>query len=454
MPQTAVISELVTEEIRWLRQQLSGQTAPLPRFIGVRLGDYAVDLLNYDLRGLIDAIAPQAWQSATDTPAVLENLHQILTLEQDELASQWPIQPSANVLPNTADVSIEVSKQPPLPIAAPELPGGQMDLTSAFYVERPPVEMRCYEMLDQPGSLIRIKAPRQMGKTSLLARILHQAAEREHRAVSLSFQIADASVFSDLKQFLKWFCACLSRKLQLPNRVNEVWDDILGAKMNCSTYFEDCLLPEIGGTLTLGLDELDCVFAYSDVVKDFLGLLRTWNEDARTGGIWRKLQLVLVHSTEVYIPLDISQSPFNVGLPIELKDFNVEQILDLAYRHHLAWRDTEAQRLMAMIGGHPFLSRLSLYHLARRDITLDELQKGSATEAGLYGDHLRRQLWTLQQYPDLADAMRAVVASQSPVRLEPVQAFKLSGMGLVLLDNNEVYPRYELYRQYFSDRLS
>ena len=77
------------------------------------------------------------------------------------------------------ELAINLSKIPstkqsitqPLPAAAPELPGGQVDLASRFYIDRPPIESRCYETIDQPGALIRIKAPRQMGKTSLMARI-------------------------------------------------------------------------------------------------------------------------------------------------------------------------------------------------------------------------------------------------------------------------------------------
>ncbi|HAA28028.1 MAG TPA: hypothetical protein DCE56_10650, partial [Cyanobacteria bacterium UBA8553] len=41
-----------------------------------------------------------------------------------------------------------------------ELPGGQLNLASIFYVERPPVEVRAYEEIVKPGSLIRIKAPK------------------------------------------------------------------------------------------------------------------------------------------------------------------------------------------------------------------------------------------------------------------------------------------------------
>jgi serine/threonine-protein kinase len=51
------------------------------------------------------------------------------------------------------------------------------------------------------------------------------------------------------------------------------------------------------------------------------------------------------------------------------------------------------------------------------------------------------------------EAVKYMVASTAPVRLESVQAFQLHSMGLVNLEGNDVTPRCELYRQYFKDRL-
>ncbi|HAA31866.1 MAG TPA: hypothetical protein DCE56_34405, partial [Cyanobacteria bacterium UBA8553] len=42
-------------------------------------------------------------------------------------------------------------------------------------------------------------------------------------------------------------------------------------------------------------------------------------------------------STEVYIPLDLNQSPFNAGLPVELREFDKKQIQDLVRLHDLNW---------------------------------------------------------------------------------------------------------------------
>jgi hypothetical protein len=341
----------------------------------------------------------------------------------------------------------------PVPIAEPELPEGQVDLASVFYVERSPIEARCYEAIIKPGALIRIKAPRQMGKTSLMARILSHAGRQGGLTVPLSFQIADAAIFGDLDQFLRWFCASVGRRLKLPNKLNEMWDGMFGSKDNCTAYFEEYLLAEISQPLTLGLDEVDMVFNHPEIASDFFGLLRAWHESAKSSDLWKKLRLIVVHSTEVYIPMNINQSPFNVGLPIELLEFNAVQVKDLARRHGLDWQELEVMQLMAMVGGHPYLVRMALYEVARGDRSLADLLETAPTEAGLFNDHLRRHLWNLEQRSDMVAAVRRLVATTQPIRLESVQAFQLNSMGLVHLQGNDVAFRCDLYRQYFGDRL-
>jgi hypothetical protein len=161
----------------------------------------------------------------------------------------------------------------------------------------------------------------------------------------------------------------------------------------------------------------------------------------------------VVHSTEVYIPLDVNQSPFNVGLPIELSEFSPGQVLDLTQRHGLNWAASEVDQLMAIVGGHPYLVRLALYHLAQQHLTLAQLVESAPTEAGIYGDHLRRHLWNLKQHPALAHEFSRVVSSETAVEVESVLAFKLHSLGLVQLQGNDVTPRFTLYRQYFRERL-
>jgi class 3 adenylate cyclase/transcriptional regulator with XRE-family HTH domain len=353
---------------------------------------------------------------------------------------------------------------------------GQVPLDSPFYVERPRIEWLCNETILQPGALIRIKAPKQMGKTSVMARILQYARMEGFRTVPLSFQLADSAIFTDLNRFLQWFCAVVTRCLGLPNRVIEYWDEIFGSNYNCTDYFENYLLAEIESPIVLALDEVDVVFNYPEIATDFFGLLRAWYEKAKYGNsgsdVWEKLRLVVVHSTEVYIPLNINQSPFNVGLSVELPEFTAVQVQDLAIRHGLDWGMEAVERLMRLTDGHPYLVQVALHHISSETITegvaaraiakrvkseaqiaLDKLLETATDEDGIYIDHLHRQLWNLSQYPDLVSSLTRVVISRKPVNLEPKQAFRLQSMGLVRVLHQEVMPSCGLYRQYFSDRL-
>lgn len=347
---------------------------------------------------------------------------------------------------------------PPLSNGLPELPDGSVALASSFYVERPPTESHCYKALLQAGALIRIKAPRQMGKTSLLDRIVAQAAGQNYRTVRLNLLQAETAVFSNLDKFLRWFCSYVSGKLQFPAQLSEYWDEERGSIVNCTTYFEAHLLEQIDSPLVLALDEVDRVFQSPEISQGFFPMLRSWHEEAKTMESWEKLRLIVVHSTEDYGPLDINQSPFNVGLPIELSEFTSEQVADLAQRHQLDWTTQVGAQglapLQAMVGGHPYLVRWALYHLAHQDMTLEQLLKDAPTEAGIYQDHLRRHLGTLQENPELAAALKQVINTPEPVRLETMQAYKLYSMGLIKRQGNQVKPRCQLYQQYFVEHLN
>ena len=334
-----------------------------------------------------------------------------------------------------------------------ELPEGQVPMGSRFYIDRPPIESQCSLAMVKPGALIRIKAPRQMGKSSLMTRAIAMTTEQGYHSVIVDFQLADRQIFQDLDRFLKWFCMAIAKGLDLPNQLEEYWDDIFGSKMSCKDYLENYILANIAQPLVLALEEVDRLFQYADLADDFFALLRSWHEEAKSRPIWQKLRLILAHSTEVYIPLNINQSPFNVGLPLELPEFNREQILDLIVRHGLNWNSFQVEELMEMVGGHPFLVRVALYYLVQQKQTLGQLFSIATTETSPFSNHLRRHLWQLREQPQLATGLQTVLAAKTTVRLEPITMFKLHSMGLVHLRGNEVTPRCQLYRQYFCDRL-
>jgi hypothetical protein len=336
-----------------------------------------------------------------------------------------------------------------------EFPTGPVPLNSLFYIERSPLEERAYAQVNKSTSLIRIKAPRQMGKTSLMHRILAHARNTGLRTVLLSLQRVDSIIFTSLNKFLRWLCANVSRQLNLEPKLDEYWDEDIGSKVSCTLYFQEYVLAQIDSPVVLALDEVNQIFEYPEISGDFLPLLRSWYEDAAELEIWQKLRLIVVHATEAYIPLDIHQSPFNVGLPIKLPEFNLEQVQDLVVRHRLdGFKGSTLDPLLGMVGGHPYLLRIALYHLALQDLSLEELLQTAPTAAGIYSDHLRHHLANLQEHPELATAMKQVILASEPMSLEAIAAYKLESMGLVKLEENQAIPSCKLYRLYFREQLS
>ncbi|MEM8504761.1 MAG: AAA-like domain-containing protein [Cyanobacteria bacterium P01_D01_bin.1] len=490
-------SEMVTEEVkrarelRDKRQELNGVARPV--ILPIRVQFPLDDPLNYELRGYLQQIQQREWQSETDTSALIEELMALMAKRDASAEGQPEGQPEnqtedytenqrANPLETQRDIwledeaiqaaqsaaeasagvgaeLVESVDRPPLPVAEPELkrePGGAVQFKTGLYVARPPIETDCFAEIEQPGALIRIKAPRQMGKTSLMARILSHAREQGYQTVPISFQRADSRLFNDLDLLLKWFCSQVGRRLKKLQDLEDYWIGF-GSKDKCNAYFEECLLESLDVPLVLALDEVDMVFPHPAVADDFFALVRSWYESARYGDfgseLWENLRLVMVHSTEAYVPLNINQSPFNVGKNVELNEFDLGQVQDLAGRYGLSASASCAEALMALVGGHPYLIRKALYHLRREDMTLNALAEMAATESGIYSDHLRRHLYVLRDYPVLAEAFRQVVSKGRPVEIDAEASFKLESMGLVRLSGNEASPRCEVYREYFRDHL-
>ncbi|MFW9262796.1 AAA-like domain-containing protein [Nostoc sp. CALU 546] len=348
---------------------------------------------------------------------------------------------------------------------SPNPPGGQMPLDSVFYIDRPILESLCYEAIQQPGALINIRAPKQMGKTSLMTRILAYANSQGHRAVSVNLQLANDEILQNLERFLQWFCARVSKQLDLPNEIASFWDNSLGSKSNATDYFQDVILTNLdcgvssreNRPLVIAINELNQLFAYPDVAREFLLLLRTWSEQGKEADAdinpWHKLGLVTVHSTEILMPPSIDPSLLNTGLVIELPEFTPAQVQDLAYRCEQEISSSQTQRLIALLGGHPYRLQLAFYYLQQQTITLEELLENSAIAAAIYADHLEQQWWNLQRYPDLLPSFTEIVRQSSPVDCEAVQGSQLHKMGLVHLHDLKASIACELFRPFFCDRL-
>ncbi|NJO80070.1 MAG: hypothetical protein HC827_17170 [Cyanobacteria bacterium RM1_2_2] len=357
------------------------------------------------------------------------------------------------------DLIRQISDADPTPIADPperllQVPlKGQLPVDSLFYIYRAPAETLLTREIAQSGALIRVKAPKQFGKTSLVARGLAQAESVGFRTAVVSLQLADSTVFGSVSQFLRWLCAMVTRSLGLADRVEEFWNPLLGGSYSCNDYFESYLLPASASPFLLVLDEVNVLFQYPEVSADFFGMLRAWHEQSRHDsetGEWQKFRLVLVYSTEIFVPLPIHQSPFNVGLLIELSGFTQEQVQALVTRYRIASAEPYAAQLLNLLGGHPYLTQLALFHLSHQRITLNELIQTVAMPNSIFSSHFNQQFGYLEAHPELKEAMRQVVLSPTGVELYPTIGLKLRGMGLIRFQNEFAVSSCVLYQNYFA----
>ena len=341
-----------------------------------------------------------------------------------------------------------------------DFPNRPVSPQSPFYIKRfssnsSLLETLCSQKVLQPGALIRINAPKKMGKTSLLNHILAEAKNHEYRTIRFNLRQAEESIFDNLDHFLQWFCTNISQKLNLELRLDDYWDnERLGSMASCTTYFQAYLLEQIDMPLVLGLDEVDRLFEYEKIAQAFFALLRSWHEDANNLEVWQKLRLVVAYSTEVYIPLNFNQSPFNVGMPVKLPGLTLEQVQQLARVYGLNWlAGSDVEQLWEIVGGHPYLIQLALYHLRQDDITLEKLLHTAPTAEGIYSSYLQSLWIMLREHSELLEAVRTLLESKVSVQLELILAYKLESMGIVQIEGISVKFSCQLYSRFFSSYL-
>ncbi|NEQ99444.1 MAG: hypothetical protein F6K30_22525 [Cyanothece sp. SIO2G6] len=384
-------------------------------------------------------VAPKLWRLLSDI--VGEKVRK--SNFKEALKRHWDTVPT---------VPPDYSSEPSEAIAKQSVMTKHRFVCDETYIPRPPIEQKCYDTICQPGSLLRIKAPKHMGKTALVNYLFSQVDPQRYRTVYLSLELSDRRKhLVDLSQFLRWFCRNISRELDIPGELDEYWDEEgLGTKVSCTAYFEQYLLPNAKTPLLLCLDDVDLLFPHPEVYEDFFGLLRSWHEKARSRRIWKKLRLIIVHATDVYIQLNIHQSPFNIGVPISLPDLTVHQARTLAQAYQLAGTLEQVEPLLDWIGGHPYLLTLAFAELANRgQVQMSEFLAELPTNSGIYGGHLREHLLILEQEKELAIALKQVISSQAGATLKSIMAYRLQSMGLIALAGNVAHPRCRLYTHYF-----
>lgn len=398
----SVGSEMVLKEVEHAQRcfERSGRARLLP----VRVA--YTERLPYRLGLILDPIQYALWRGPEDDMTLVAELSEALAhtaaLPSPQLVSTEVTHPSALLAP--------------LPYADPAFieslnePSGAVERDSAFYIERVGDTLLRRQLAKVGGTMTTIRAPRQCGKSSLLYGGLSQTGDRQ-RSVLIDLQSRDEATFASLDSLLRSIAATLVSRLRLDlAEVERGWQGSLGPSDKLTYLMEDYVLPAVGGSLTLAIDEVDRMLSapYRD---SFFGLLRSWFNGRTVNPLWKKLNTVLVISTEPYLLIrDVSMSPFNVGLSIQLEDFDEAQVRDLNLRYREPLRADQLPALLAFLGGHPYLTHKALYTLVTTpDLSWEAFTRLTLGERSPLGDHVRRYYWMLRDQPELRGALQTVI---------------------------------------------
>jgi serine/threonine protein kinase len=333
-------------------------------------------------------------------------------------------------------------------------PKGGLPVDSKFYIHRPTDEefraaIECHD------SIVRIKGPRQVGKTSLLARGLEQARAAGDRVVLTDLQSPSKSDLASADAFYLWVANRFAEELDLGVVPNAVWKAHLGPNDNFEWYMRREVLGKIPSPLVWGLDEVDLLFT-CDYRSEVFGLFRSWH-NARSlapTGPWQRLTLVIAHATEAHLFIkDMNQSPFNVGTLLTLKDFTFEQVAELNRRYGSLLKDAaEKERFFNLLGGHPYLTHYGVWDMRAHRRNIDGLEAVADHDDGPFGDHLRRLAESLAQDPELGEAMRGILQGKPCASKEIL--YRLQSAGVITEDSEgKARPRCQLYAIYLKKRL-
>ncbi len=222
--------------------------------------------------------------------------------------------------------------------------GGAMPLDSKFYVERQ-VDEDFQTAIQRRDSIVLLKGPRQVGKTSLLARGLQQAREAGVIVLLTDFQkLVDAQL-----QSLETFFIALGE--MLADQINsdvypedfKKWRPKRAPNVNFDLYFKSEILGKINKQVLWGIDEADRLFL-CNFSSEVFALFRTWHNERALNPVnpCTRLTLAIAYATETYLFIkDQNQSPFNVGTKLFLEDFTLQQLANLNQRYGSPLKNTK-----------------------------------------------------------------------------------------------------------------
>ncbi len=236
--------------------------------------------------------------------------------------------------------------------------GGAVSLHKSVYIVRP-ADDQLLALLER-GEYCNVLCSRQMGKTSLLYRTRQRLREKGIRTAVLDVAGTLGSP-PDADTWYHGLLQLIAPDLELTVNVDVWWQTspAITPNQRLLRFFREEVLGDT--PVVIFLDEIDSTLKlpYTD---DFFVAIRSMYNDRATDSRYEKLAFCLVG---VAIPNELIKdqrtTPYNVGVTLELMDFDQERD-DLSPLYRAIAVDQEQSKVIVpavlhWTGGHPFLTQ-------------------------------------------------------------------------------------------------
>lgn len=317
----------------------------------------------------------------------------------------------------------------------------------------------------EKGIFIKIQGARQTGKTSLLKRIENYLLQQSCYVAFLDFKNDKfRKSFDDKDKFANIFSESIYQNFE--NLLNlDKFDisnlDAFDIEYKCTSYLQEKIFEYLTEQpIILLIDNFQEIFATQSQI--FLEILRVWFDDYIKTHRWKRFSIIFTYSVEDYGDWGNRNSPFaNIDCEkIELQEFSGEDILDLAAKYGMEWKEgiKQATRLKEFLGGHPYLVNQALHSIAHNNMSLDTLEKQSTSLKSPFYYHLNdyENILNKNKNRKLRELYLRILNEETieNTQFNKLLQIHLFKMGLIEPDSDSCQKpkvRCELYKKYFKD---